>query len=118
MPTAYFRTEGTADQSPCAAMVTCARILSADHGNHFLMDYALLKDLERHGGLGNLCGGQWGQRLHTALLDEVKVKSGKFRFADIFGFYHDGLLLHALRHLHQKPRTYHIGSHNVASIDS
>ncbi len=97
-------------------IVTCARILSTDHGNHLLLDYELLKGLECYGGLKSLCGGQWGHRLHFALLDDVKVKSGQFRYADVFGFHDDKPLLQALRRAHQTPASYHIGSHNVASL--
>jgi hypothetical protein len=99
-------------------MVTCARILATDHGSHLLMDYELLRALERHGGLRVLCGGKWNHRLHSAVLDEVKVKSGTFRYADIFGFYDDTPLLSTPGLFREKPRQYHIGSHNVLSIGS
>lgn len=99
-------------------MVTCARILSTDRGRHLLIDYGLLRALEGSGGLQNLCGGVWEHRLHSALLDDVKVKSGEFRYTDVFGFYSDKPLLRALRRTHEKPVLYHIGSHNMSSIAS
>jgi hypothetical protein len=99
-----------------SALVTCARILSTDKGSHLLVDFELIKDLEKHGGLNQLCDRQWKQDFHSALLDTIKVKSGTFRFADVFGFYQDTLLQHAMRHPHTAPFTYHIGSHNVSSI--
>jgi len=99
------------------AMVTCSRILSTDHGNHFLVDNNLLQMIASCGGLEKLCGGQWGQRLHLTLMNDVKVKSGVFRYADAFGYYHDRLLMDAIRKIHQRCETYHIGSHNIGSLD-
>jgi hypothetical protein len=99
-----------------SALITCARILSTDKGSHFLVDYELVKDLERHGGLNHLCKRQWNQDFHTALMDSVNVKSGTFRFQDVFGFYDDALLMQAMRQTQTKPKRFHIGSHNVMSI--
>jgi len=100
-----------------AGMVTCARILAADHGKHFLIDYELLKLLEKNGGLKSICRGRWGHRLHSALLAESKIKSGHFRYADVFGFYNDGPLMHGLSRGNEAPVLYHIGSHDISTID-
>jgi hypothetical protein len=101
-----------------SGMVNCARILSTDSGNHLLVDNDLIKGMERHGGLTSLAGGLWGHRLHCTVLDEMKVKSGQFRYADVFGFYNDRPLLQAFGRQHQEPLTHHIGSHNLLSIKS
>ena len=97
-------------------IVSCGRILSTDHGSHLLVDNELLRVLEPMGGLKRLCGGQWNQRLHTAVLAERKVKTGQFRFADVFGFHGNAPLMQALNQINQKPLTYHIGSHDLKSV--
>lgn len=99
------------------ALITCSRILSSDRGSHLLIHEDLLRQLESHGGLASLCQGQWGHRLHCALLPKSVVKSDVYRFADAFGFHHDGPLLRALGCSYQEPREYHIGSHHSGSLD-
>lgn len=98
-------------------IVTCSRILSRDHGNHLLVHDALLRKLESRGGLSSICRGMWGHRLHGALLKDTVVKTGTYRFADLFGFYNDGPLLRALGWGHERPNQCHIGSHDLGSVD-
>jgi hypothetical protein len=99
-----------------SGMVTCTRILATDKGAHLLVDQKLLEDLEPHGGLTAIGDGVWGQRLHRALMGEVQVKTTRFRYADVFGFYNDGPLLQALGKRPDEPKTYHIGSHDIGSL--
>lgn len=98
-------------------LVTCQRILSSDHGTHLLLHAELLRQLEGHGGISSVCRGQWGHRLHHALLPQSVLKNRAYRFVDVFGFHHDGPLLRALGRDYEEAREYHIGSHNIASID-
>jgi hypothetical protein len=98
-------------------MVTCARILSTDHGNHFLIQEQLLNALARHGGLLAVGGGLWENRLHYTMLEEARIKHAGFRYANVFGFYRDGPLLPAIGRLHDPPKTYQIGSHDLRTID-
>jgi hypothetical protein len=98
------------------ALITCNRILLSDQGSHFLIHNELLRQLERHGGIASLCQGQWGHRLHCALLPKAMIKGGNYQFADAFGFYHDGPLLRALGKSYHEPMQYHIGSHNIGSL--
>jgi len=98
-------------------MVTCSRILSSDHGCHFLVDQKLLNGLETSGGLRAICGGKWDQRLHHALMSEVRIKSGRFRYADVFGFHTDRPIIEALKRTSMAPTSYHIGSHDVGSLE-
>lgn len=98
-------------------MVTCHRILSTDHGNHFLIEECLLRALDPVGGMNGVGGGVWEQRLHFAILQEAKVKSGTFRYADVFGFHSDGPLLRVQGRHHAPHGQFHIGSHDVGAID-
>ena len=99
------------------AMVTCARILATDHGNHLMVEDTLLHQIERHGGLGRLGDGEWEQSLHGTELPERRVKSGEFRYADVFGHYSDAPLLRMLNRRASRTTQVHIGSHDVAVID-
>ncbi len=67
------------------AMYNCGRILSSDHGNHFLVNGKLLHECDRYGGLGQVAShagpGDWQARFHIAELPETKIKSGMFRYA-------------------------------------
>jgi hypothetical protein len=99
-------------------MVTCARILATDHGNHFLIEDSLLRALAPLSGVNGIGGGVWGQRLHSAVLQEARVKTNVVRYADVFGFYSDGPLLMAQGRHRAPRRQYHIGSHDVGAIDS
>lgn len=98
-------------------MVTCGRIVKSDHGDHLLVHDRLLSDLDRWGGVNRVADGQWGQRLHHTMLAEAKIKTATYQYADVFGFYHDGPLCRGLGRDPRTPQTYHIGSHNVRSIE-
>ena len=98
------------------AIVTCARIVSNDHGNHLLVDHNLMRELEPHGGINGLRGGIWKQKLHHSLLSEVKIKSGSFRYADVFGFYNDDPLMQSKRRTNTAGKQIHIGSHDVNTL--
>jgi hypothetical protein len=98
-------------------VVTCGRIISADHGGHLLVHHELFKALDTHGGLENLCSRRWGQQFHSAVFDAVKIKTGEFRYVDIFGYHNDRPLLDGL-HLYTTPsRVYSIGSHDVRCLE-
>jgi hypothetical protein len=98
------------------AMITCARILSTDRGNHFLVDTNLLNLLGMTGGLAKLCGGEWGQKLNQSVLEDLNIKGEIFRYANVFGSYNDSFLLNALHRIHLKSESYDIGSHDVNSL--
>lgn len=100
-----------------SGMITCNRILSADHGNHFLVQDALLRELQRYGGLDAVGDRQWGQRLHHTLLPETRVKSSHVRYADVFGFHNDRPLLRAQGRPHAERAVLSIGSHDVGSLE-
>ncbi len=100
-----------------SGMITCNRILSADHGNHFLVQDALLRELQRYGGLDAVGDRQWGQRLHHSLLPETRVKSSHVRYADVFGFHDDRPLLRAQGRPHAERAVLSIGSHDVGSLE-
>ena len=97
-------------------IVTCGRILSSDHGSHFLIDNELLRAIQTRGGLPSLCNGRWEHRLHSALLHEQKVKTSRVRYADVFGFYTDTPLLVALNRINTPSTRHHIGSHDMLSL--
>lgn len=98
-------------------MITCYRILTTDHGNHFLIEENLLRALDPFGGVNGIAGGVWGQQLHWAMLQETKVKSSIVRYADVFGFHSDGPLL-AVQGRHLAPGwQFQIGSHDVGTLD-
>ncbi len=102
-------------------MVTCGRLLSADHGNHFLVHDRLLHECDPHGGLARVASragvGDWDAHFHCAELPDAKIKSGSFRYADVFGHYMDTplLRLHGVRSI--PPMEYHIGSHDMLVLD-
>ncbi len=104
------------------AMVTCGRILSSDHGNHFLVHDWLMHECDLYGGLARVASraglGDWDAHFHCAELPEKQIKSGRFRYADVFGHYSDGplLRLHGIRSV--KPMEYHIGSHDILRLGS
>jgi len=101
-------------------MVTCARILASDHGNHFLVHTGLLHEAQKSGGLARIAKvspvGDWDARLHITELPEQQVKSGSFRYADVFGHYSDAPLLRLLRSPSVTPQIFHIGSHDVQQV--
>ena len=101
-----------------SAVIACARILSTDHGSHFLIQEELLRALEPHGGLAEIGHGIWEHRLHAAGMPDIGVKSGRFRYTDAVGFYTNAPLLKALGNSGARARNYHIGSHNVGSLSS
>ncbi len=101
-----------------SGLISCHRILSTDHGSHFLVQKSLLDLLNPYGGLAAIGAERWRQVLHVATLDEVRVKSGRFRYGDVFGFHGDGLLLRARGRTRTMPMSYPIGSHNVTSLDT
>ncbi len=104
------------------AMVTCGRILSSDHGNHFLVHDWLMHECDLYGGLARVAScaglGDWDAHFHCAELPEKQIKSGRFRYADVFGHYSDGplLRLHGIRSV--KPMEYQIGSHDILRLGS
>lgn len=99
------------------ALISCSRILSVDHGNHFLIETELLHRInELFSGIQNIgfnMLGTWSQLLHFSEIPEHKVKSGNFRFADVFGYYYDTPLLKILNKHSLEPTRYNIGSHDV-----
>ena len=97
-------------------MVTCSRILSTDKGNHLLVHDKLIKELLLTGGLEKLGNRAWEQVLHEATLHDIKVKTGTFRFADVFGHYSDHPILHALGWQNQPATRYQIGSHDLSAL--
>lgn len=104
------------------AMVTCGRILSTDHGNHFLVNERLLHTCDPYGGLGAVTSraglGDWQAHFHSTELPDALVKQGRFRYADVFGHYSDAPLLRLHGMASVRPREYHIGSHDVLRVQS
>lgn len=98
-------------------LVTCARILSSDHGGHLLVQESLLDALMLWGGLDGLCDGAWDHSLHRAQLPQTKVKSNAISYSDVFGFHYDRPLLAALGRQDLAPTRYHVGSHDVGVLD-
>jgi hypothetical protein len=102
-------------------MVTSNRILSTDHGNHFLVDRKLLNEMNKYGGIQSI-GSEteqfnWNQSLMISELPEKQIKNDVFRYVDIVGFHEDGPLLRALKKGNLQPKKYQIGSHDVRAID-
>jgi hypothetical protein len=97
-------------------IVTSARILSSDSGNHLLMEEKLQTEVDRTGGMNAVCHGEWDQRFHVTTMREVAIKQSKCRFVDIFGHYSDAPLLRMLRRDPKGCRIYHIGSHDVSQV--
>jgi hypothetical protein len=104
-----------------APLVTCSRILSTDHGNHFLIDAKLLHEMNKYGGISNIGKSKrstnWDQELLVSELPDRQVKSGFFRYADVVGHHGDGPLLLALGKTTVNPVRYQIGSHDVRAFD-
>ena len=104
------------------AMVTCGRLLSSDHGNHFLVHDRLLHECAPYGGLARVAsrlggmGSDWDAHFHYTELPETKIKSGQFRYADVFGHYGDAPLLRLHGRESASPLEYHIGSHDVLRL--
>lgn len=103
-------------------MVTCSRILGTDKGNHFLVHDKLLHECDRAGGIAAVAGrvglGDWKANLHFSEIPEIPVKSGKFRYADVFGHYSDAPLLRMQGMSSVRPKQYHIGSHDVLRLEN
>lgn len=107
------------------ALVTCARILAASKGAHFLVDDSVIAEFLKHGGINEASRQSdpwnWGQKFHTARLQPRKVKNGQYCFSNVFGTYNSQILLNAVSKTSATdswadPRTYDIGSHDVAAI--
>jgi hypothetical protein len=102
-------------------MVTCNRILSTDHGNHFLLERNLLVQINKFGGLLRIGEGvpgfDWKQELYVSELPDKKIKYGSFRYADVFGHHQDGPLLAARGMSHIRPNRFQIGSHDAKVLD-
>jgi hypothetical protein len=114
---------GALDQLECIGtpMVTCSRILSTDHGNHFLLDRDLLVQINKFGGLLRIGEREpkfnWKQELYVSELPDKNVKYGSFRYADVFGHHEDGPLLQARGMSHVQPHRFQIGSHDAKVLD-
>jgi hypothetical protein len=104
-----------------APLVTSSRILSTDHGNHFLIDARLLHEMDKYGGIScignNNRSTSWDQELFVSELPDKKVKSAFFRYADVVGHHGDGPLLLSLGKTTVSPMRYQIGSHDTGVID-
>lgn len=100
------------------ALVNCARILSLDHGGHFLLQQEILDFVERRpGGLDDVCGGQWKHELYVDELPSRTIKYGEFRCANIFGKHSDRPLLRALHRFQVEDRKFRIGAHGSSAMD-
>lgn len=104
-----------------APLVTCSRILSTDHGNHFLVDARLLHEMNKYGGISKIGTGHpstcWDQELIISEFPEKQVKTGYFRYADIFGHHSDKPLLQSLGKTTITPGRFQIGSHDTRVVD-
>jgi hypothetical protein len=105
------------------ALVTCARILAASKGAHFLAEEGVVAEILRSGGLNEIARvgapWSWGQELHAAKLQPRTVKGESFAFYNIFGFYNSEDFLAAAgapEEFSGDTRRYAIGSHDVSCI--
>lgn len=103
------------------AMVSCARILSTDHGNHFLVHDRFLHECYHRGGIDKVVSGagvgDWDAHFHLTEIPDTQVKFATYRYADVFGHYSDQPLLRMRSMMRSvKPIRYHIGSHDVLRI--
>lgn len=117
----YMQDVNGADNAVGDGLVRCARILAASKGAHFLVDAAVMSEIDAQGGIDGVdhLGDpwSWNQNFHTALMADVQVKSASLRFYNVFGKYDASRLLAAQGE--QNPQggaTFSIGSHDVTSI--
>jgi hypothetical protein len=115
------------------ALVTCSRILSASKGAHFLVEDAVMAELLHYGGINEVAEEgdpwNWQQGFHAAKLQTRHVKSARFTFYNVFGFYRSEAFLRAVADAPERNtqaaaefptdgRRYTIGSHDVTALPS
>jgi len=104
-------------------MVTCARILAASKGAHFLVEAEVQDDYDALGGIDGVQQQgdpwNWWQRLHSALMPEKKVKTATLTFYNVFGKFKPGPLIvrtGGSRGDAEGVPWYNLGSHDVSTI--
>ena len=84
----HHRGTERAERRRSGGLESCARILSASKGAHLLVQDEVIRELLAHGGINEVSTlgdpWNWEQRLHTARLKEMKIKSGTFAFYNVF----------------------------------
>lgn len=112
-----------ADNAVGPGLVTCARILAASKGSHYLVHAEVMDDFNALCGIDGVQSRgdpwDWSQSLHCALLPEKSVKSARLSFYNVFGKFAPMALLMKLGVRKKKggrAPLYNLGSHDVSTI--
>lgn len=112
-----------ADNAVGPGLVTCARILAASKGAHFLVHSDVMDDFDAQGGVDGVQRQgdpwNWSQSLHCALMPEKSVKSARLSFHNLFGKFKPVALLMnrgASKEDALGAPWYNLGSHDVSTI--
>lgn len=112
-----------ADNAVGPGLVTCARILAASKGAHFLVHSEVMDDFDAQWGIDGVQRQgdpwNWSQSLHCALMPEKSVKSARLSFYNVFGKFKPIALMMrkgaSKEDAHGAP-WYNLGSHDVSTI--